>query len=203
MINLKEHLTGGIFVTHDDIKPRAKKQADGIIKSREQRGDKRSEEQIRKLTYPSIACEIGLARALPNGKLNEKEFDKTDVTSFGWDISAITDIKFEVKHLDISAVWYSYYESTYERLQRYSSAYDYILVASTVGKENGLVVWPRFLIEPRTMRSFHNKSQYNMDYWYNHHSAYGEDCDIFNTAIVKKMQKSEKNGVHLQKSVVE
>ena len=208
MINLKEHLTGGRFVSHNDIKPRARSQYDGIMKNKTA-ADPRTPEQVWKQTYSSIACEIGIARSLPNGKVNDQKFDHTNVHSYGWDVSGLTNVLFEIKHEHLTEDWYSFKEFTAEKIMsRFKSkAYHYLITASTKEADDGLEIWPRLLIDPSTFRHYIYKTNYatgKKPLWYNHISAYrSEDCDIFNTDIVKKMQKSEKNGVHLQKSVVE
>ena len=51
MLNLKDYLTGAWFVPHEEIKPRAKWQYNGIIKQAERTQDPRTPEKIWKDTY--------------------------------------------------------------------------------------------------------------------------------------------------------
>lgn len=207
MLNLKEFLTGARFVPHSEIKPRAMWQYEGIMKQAARTRDTRSKEQIWEDTYNSIACEIGVARSLPKGKLNEQAFDHTDISTWGHDVTAL-GLRFEIKYEKFAEDWYSFVHSTAKKIMdRYRmNGYDYLITASTYKAEGGLEIWPRLLINPETFRTNIMKSHYGNNYKpliYNQYVAMRNgDCQIFNEGIIKEMKKGEKSPLHSVESVL-
>ena len=194
MLNLKDFLTGARFVPHSEIKPRAKWQYNGIIKRAEKTQDKRSKEQIWADTYNSIACEIGVARSLPKGEVNEQAFDHTDISTWGYDVMSL-GIRFEIKYEKFAEDWYSFSHSTAQKIMdRYrQNGFDYLITASTYKAEGGLEIWPRLLINPETFKSNISKSHYDnyKPLYYNQYVAKSDgDCQMFNEGIIKEMKKS-------------
>ncbi len=194
MLNLKDFLTGARFVPHSEIKPRAKWQYDGIIKRAIKIQDKRRAEQIWADTYNSIACEIGIARALPKGEVNEQAFDHTDINTWGYDVMSL-GIRFEIKYEKFAEDWYSFSHSTAQKIMdRYrQNGFDYLITASTYKAEGGLEIWPRLLINPETFKSNISKSHYDnyKPLYYNQYVAKSDgDCQMFNEGIIKEMKKS-------------
>lgn len=197
MLNLKDFLTGARFVPHTEIKPRAKWQYNGIIKQAERTKDPRTPEKIWKDTYNSIACEIGIAKALPNGEVNEQAFDHTDISTWGYDVMAM-GTRFEIKYQKFAEDWYSMTNTIANKINdRYNQGgFDYLITASTREEGNGLEVWPRLLINPKTFKNNIFKSHYDnyKPLVYNQYVARTDkECQIFNEGIIKKLKESENN----------
>ena len=206
MLNLKDFLTGARFVPHSEIKPRAMWQFNGIIKRAEKTQDKRNKEQIWADTYNSIACEIGVARSLPKGEVNEQAFDHTDISTWGYDVMSL-GLRFEIKYEKFAEDWYSFSHSTAQKIMdRYrQGGFDYLITASTYKAEGGLEIWPRLLINPETFKTNISKSHYDnyKPLYYNQYVARTDgDCQIFNEGIIKEMKKSEKSPLHSVESVL-
>tara|TARA_B100000927_G_scaffold139977_1_gene112986 strand:- start:397 stop:1017 length:621 start_codon:yes stop_codon:yes gene_type:complete len=206
MLNLKDFLTGARFVPHSEIKPRAKWQYNGIIKRAEKTQDKRSKEQIWADTYNSIACEIGVARSLPKGEVNEQAFDHTDISTWGYDVMSL-GIRFEIKYEKFAEDWYSFSHSTAQKIMdRYrQNGFDYLITASTYKAEGGLEIWPRLLINPETFKSNISKSHYDnyKPLFYNQYVAKSDgDCQIYNEGIIKEMKKTAESPLHSLETVL-
>ena len=206
MLNLKDFLTGARFVPHSEIKPRAKWQYNGIIKRAEKTQDKRSKEQIWADTYNSIACEIGVARSLPKGEVNEQAFDHTDISTWGYDVMSL-GIRFEIKYEKFAEDWYSFSHSTAQKIMdRYrQNGFDYLITASTYKAEGGLEIWPRPLINPETFKSNISKSHYDnyKPLFYNQYVAKSDgDCQIYNEGIIKEMKKTAESPLHSLETVL-
>ena len=206
MLNLKDFLTGARFVPHSEIKPRAKWQYDGIIKRAIKIQDKRKSEQIWADTYNSIACEIGIARSLPKGEVNEQAFDHTDISTWGYDVMSL-GLRFEIKYEKFAEDWYSFSHSTAQKIMdRYrQNGFDYLITASTYKAEGGLEIWPRLLINPETFKSNISKSHYDnyKPLYYNQYVAKSDgDCQMFNEGIIKEMKKTAESPLHSLENVL-
>ena len=207
MINLNDYLTGGIYVAHSHIKSRAEWQYEGIISSPKRKEDMRTNDQIWNHTYNSIACEIGISEALPDSKLNEQKFNYKDITTWGYDVSAF-DLKilFEIKWQHMLESWYSFTNQTATKIiDRYrKKGYHYLITASTREYGDGLEIWPRLLIDPKTFRNHVKRSHYNKKpLFYNQYPAQRDNqCQIFNKNIIEKIQISEKSCLQSYETVV-
>ena len=199
MLNLKEFLTGGRFVKTSDIKPRAKWQFNGIIERARQINDPRTEEKIWNDTFHSIACELGIAQCFPHGYVNCQAFDHTDINTWGWDVKAF-NYRFEIKYQKLGETWYSMSKTIAESIMdKFSrNGFDYIITASTRKEKDGYEIWPRLLINPKTLRKNLSRSKYDnyKPIYYNQYVAMADgDCQIYNEEIIKKLQNSEKKGL--------
>lgn len=195
MLNLKDFLTGGRLVKTEDILPRAKWQYKGIQARAEQINDRRTPDQIWANTFHSVACEIGIARSLPNGVLNEQVFDHTDIKTWGWDVNALGQ-RFEIKYQKFTEDWYSMTKtianSIIDKFQR--NGFDKIITASTRKVDDDhYEIWPRLLINPDSFRKNLQKSNYDnyKPLYYNQYIARTDgDCQIYNEGIIKELKKS-------------
>jgi len=196
MLNLKPHFTGARFVDHDTIERRTHWQASGIIENKPE-WDTRTNETIYNQTYNSMACEIGIADALPNGMLNETKFNHKDRSTYAWDVKD-GNTNFEIKWMSLESDWYSFMPQVVDKIVRnYDAGYpDYIVVATNVASGTGFAVYPRLLINPASFKEYVTKSKFSnyKSHYYNHKMAeYDGECQVYNEGIIKEMKKSEKS----------
>ena len=199
MHNLKDFLTGARFVKTEDIMERAKWQYKGILERAHETNDIRSDEKIWEQTFLSVACEIGIADALPNGQLNEQEFDYKDISTWGFDVTALGS-RFEIKLQKWTETWYSMTSTIAQTIwDKYTrDGYDYIITASAINKGNGFEIWPRLLINPQTFKNNLSKSKYDnyKPIYYNQYVAQSDgDCQVYNEKIMKMLQNEQKKGL--------
>jgi len=197
MLNLKPHLTGARFVEHDRVLKRTEWQYEGIQKRAYEIKDKRNSDTIYRHTFNSMACEIGIANALPNAGLNNQDFDHTIRETYAWDVKQ-GNTSFEIKWMSLESHWWSFNPHVVDKIIRnYDAGYpDYIVVATNVVSGTGFAVYPRLLINPASFREYVTKSKFSnyKSHYYNHKMAeYDGECQVYNEGIIKEMQKSENN----------
>jgi hypothetical protein len=196
MLNLQEHLTGARYVPVDKIERRTHWQASGIIENKPD-WDTRTNEKIYEQTFNSMACEIGIADALPAGELNETTFNHKDRSTYAWDVKQHST-KFEIKWMSLESAWWSFNVGLVDKVIRnFNAGYpDYIIVGTNIKHDDqeGYAVFPRFLINPASFREYVTKSKYDnyKSHYYNHRMAeYDGECQVYNKGIIKEMKKNE------------
>lgn len=197
MLNLKDYLTGARFVETDRIERRTHSQYKGIQKRAHEINDRRSDDTIYRQTFNSMACEIGVADALPNAKLNNQDFDHTNRSTYAWDVRQ-NDTEFEIKWMSLESDWYSFMPAVVDKILRnYKAGYpDYIIVATNIKESKGYSIWPRLLIDPSSFLEYVTKSKFSnyKSHYYNHKmAAYDGACQVYNEGILKELKKSEIN----------
>lgn len=136
-------------------------------------------------TLEGYICELGI-HAIVGGEFNKQAFDYRTRSTYAWDIKTEQGHGIEVKcHKND---WFTISRSVASTLiNNIKEGYVDLIVTSYFSNDldNYYTVHPRLIIDPKTFKSYLNKSKYSNNFYYSHLPAIrsGDCIDVSNPGI--------------------